>query len=348
MPLDALDEKHRPMHARAVEQRSFQTRLGRTLSFTTLGFGSAPLGNFPHALSEADCDATVTAAWRNGLRYFDTAPFYGLSLAERRVGRILKHYPRDEFLISTKVGRMLEPCAEGEQDAGLFVQTPPFKVVFDYSYDGVMRSYEESLARLGLDRIDILYVHDIDAFVHGGRAASEARIDELMITGGWRALDELRASGAVSAIGAGVNEWQPCVRLLEVADPDIFLLAGRYTLLEQPPADAFFPKCAAGGARVVIGGPFNSGVLAGKGTYNYAAIPAAVAERVQAIDRVCRAHGVALREAALQFVVAHPLVVSVIPGAVSVDEVEDNVASSEKRIPDALWRELEREGLACL
>jgi D-threo-aldose 1-dehydrogenase len=329
----------------AASRRSFQTRLGRTLSFTTLGFGSAPLGNFPQALSESDCDATVSAAWRSGIRYFDTAPFYGLSLAERRVGRVLKQRPRDEYLISTKVGRMLEPCAEGEQDVGLFVDTPPFRVVFDYSYDGVMRSYEESLARLGVDRIDILYVHDIDAFVHGGRAASEARIAELMTTGGWRALDELRASGTVSAIGAGVNEWQPCVRLLEVADPDFFLLAGRYTLLEQPPVDEFFPKCKARGARVVIGGPFNSGVLAGKGTYNYSAIPPAIAERVRAIDAVCRAHGVALREAALQFVVAHPLVVSVIPGAVSVAEVDDNVASLEKQIPDALWRELESKEL---
>jgi D-threo-aldose 1-dehydrogenase len=329
----------------AASRRSFRTRLGRTLPFTTLGFGSAPLGNFPNALGERDCDATVTAAWRSGIRYFDTAPFYGLSLAEQRVGRILKQRPRDEFLISTKVGRMLEPCAEGEQEPGLFVDTPPYRVVFDYSYDGVMRSYEESLARLGLDRIDILYVHDIDAFVHGGRAASEARIEELMKTGGWRALDELRASGAVSAIGAGVNEWQPCVRLLEVADPDIFLLAGRYTLLEQPPADEFFPKCEAQGARVVIGGPFNSGVLAGKGTYNYSVIPAAIAERVKAIDSVCREHGVALREAALQFVVAHPLVVSVIPGAVSVAEVDDNVASLGKTIPAALWRELEEKGL---
>lgn len=329
----------------ASARRTCTTRAGRTLAFTTLGFGSAPLGNFLQPLDERECDATVEAAWRSGLRYFDTAPFYGLSLAEQRVGRVLKQFPRDAYLISTKVGRRLDRCAEGEQEPGLFVATPPFRVRFDYSYDGVMRSYEESLARLGLDRIDILYVHDIDGFVHGGRAASEARIAELMTTGGWRALDELRASGAVAAIGAGVNEWQPCVRLLEVADPDLFLLAGRYTLLEQPPASEFFPKCAARGVRVVIGGPFNSGVLAGKTTYNYQAIPPEIAARVGDFDRVCRAHGVALREAALQFVVAHPLVVSVIPGAISAAEVQDNVASLEKHIPDAFWRDLERKGL---
>lgn len=329
----------------AASRRTFVTRLGRSLPFTTLGFGSAPLGNFLQPLKEQDCDATVAAAWHSGLRYFDTAPFYGLSLAEQRVGRVLRQQPRDEYLISTKVGRMLEPCADGAQEPGLFVQTPPFKVVFDYSYDAVMRSYEQSLARLGVDRIDILYVHDIDGLVHGSRAASEARIGELMRQGGWRALDELRASGAIQAIGAGVNEWQPCVRLMEFADPDIFLLAGRYTLLEQPPAAEFFPKCAERGAHVVIGGPFNSGVLAGKGTYNYSAIPPAIAERVKAFDAVCRAHGVTLREAALQFVVAHPLVVSVIPGAISVAEVQDNVASLEKQIPDALWRDLERKGL---
>jgi D-threo-aldose 1-dehydrogenase len=329
----------------AASRRTLVTRAGKPLSFTTLGFGSAPLGNFPQALTEQECDAALAAAWQSGLRYFDTAPFYGLSLAEQRVGRALRQHARADYVLSTKVGRMLEPCAEGEQEPGLFVNTPPYRVVFDYSYDGVMRSYEASLARLGVDRVDILYVHDIDGLVHGSRAASEARITELMTTGGWRALDELRAGGAVAAIGAGVNEWQPCVRLMEVADPDIFLLAGRYTLLEQPPADEFFPKCAARGARVVIGGPYNSGVLAGKGTYNYAAIPPAVAERVKRFDAACRAHGVALREAALQFAVAHPLVVSVIPGAVSVAEVHDNVASLDKPIPGALWRELVREGL---
>ena len=321
------------------------TRLGRTLEFTTLGYGSGPLGNFQRAFSEAECLETVNAAWNAGIRYFDTAPFYGLGLSERRVGRVLVQKARDDFVVSSKVGRLLEPCAEGEQGEPLFVATPPVRPVFDYSYDGVLRSFEATLARTGLDRIDILYVHDVDALVHGGRAESEARLVELFERGGWRALDELRRDGVVSAIGAGVNEWQPCARLLELADPDLFLLAGRYTLLEHEPHETLFPKCIARGARVVIGGPYNSGVLAGRSTYNYGPIPDAVKERVRAIACVCDAHGVDLRAAALQFVVAHPAVVSVIPGAVSRAEVLGNVAALNAPIPSALWDALKAERL---
>jgi D-threo-aldose 1-dehydrogenase len=208
-----------------------------------------------------------------------------------------------------------------------------------------MRSFETSLQRLGLDRVDILFVHDIDALVHGDRERSERRLRELFDQGGWRALDRLRSAGTITAIGAGVNEWQPCVRLLELADPDLFLLAGRYTLLEQPPAGAFFPKCAERGARVVIGGPYNSGVLAGKGTYNYASVPPPIAQRVASLDRECAACGVSLRAAALQFIAAHPLVVSVIPGAISAGEVMDNVAALEAPIPASLWQRLRDLGL---
>jgi D-threo-aldose 1-dehydrogenase len=329
----------------ATQIRRFVTRGGRPLDFTLLGFGSAPLGNYLQPLDESACDSTVEAAWDCGIRYFDTAPFYGLSLAESRVGRVLRALPRDRFVISTKVGRALVPCAEGEQKPELFVNTPPYRVEFDYSYDGVMRSFEESLRRLGLERVDILFVHDIDALVHGDRERSERRLRELFDHGGWRALDGLRSNGVVSAIGAGVNEWEPCVRLLELADPDLFLLAGRYTLLEQPPADAFFPKCAERGARVVIGGPYNSGVLAGKGTYNYSSVPPAIAQRVAALERECAACGVSLRAAALQFIAAHPLVVSVIPGAISAREVADNVAALDEPIPPSLWQRLKDCGL---
>jgi D-threo-aldose 1-dehydrogenase len=329
----------------AATIRSFTTRKGRKLDFTTLGFGSAPLGNFLRSFTEAECDETVGAAWDHGLRYYDTAPLYGLGLSEQRVGRILKPKPRASYLLSTKVGRLLEPCAPGESNGGIYVDTPPFRFVYDYSYDGVMRSFEESLRRLGLDRVDILFVHDVDGPNHGGRAGSEARIRELMETGGWRAVDELRASGAVDAIGIGVNEWQPCARLLELADPDLFLLAGRYTLLEQEPLETLFPQCERKGAAIVLGGPYNSGVLAGKTTFNYGEIPEDVAKRVQALKRVCDSHGVVLRDAALQFVAAHPLVVSVIPGAISPREVADNVAILEEKIPAALWDDLRRETL---
>ena len=329
----------------ATAIRNFVTRRGRALPFTRLGFGSATLGNLGRRFTEEECDSALDRAWERGLRTFDTAPLYGLGLSEARIGRALRTRPRDEFLLSTKVGRLLEPCAAGESNAGVFLAAPDRKYVYDYSYDGVLRSFEESLKRLGLDRIDILLVHDVDGFTHGSREASEARIQELLQSGGWRALDELRAGGAVSAIGLGVNEWQPCARMLELSDPDLFLLAGRYTLLEQAPLDTLFPQCAKAGAGIIIGGPYNSGVLAGKPTFDYASVPSDVAARVKALSDMCRAHDVPLRAAALQFVAAHPLVVSIIPGAVSPEEVDDNVAMLEAAIPAGLWRDLKTAGL---
>ncbi len=248
-----------PAHMTGV--RRFVTRGGRALDFTEFGFGGAPLGNMHRALDDDEARATLDAAWVAGIRYFDTAPLYGHGLSEMRTGRALAGRERNNYLISTKVGRLLEPCAPGDENNGIYKNTPNVRVRFDYSYDGVMRSFEASLSRLG--RIDILFVHDVDARTHGGTAQSEARIRELMDRGGWRALSELRSSGAVAAIGAGVNEWQPCARLLELADPDLFLLAGRYTLLEQEPFETLFPLCEVRGVGIVIGGPFNSGILRG-------------------------------------------------------------------------------------
>ncbi len=334
-----------PAGSQASQRRSFVTRGGRAVTFTTLGFGSAPLGNYLRALTEEECDATLASAWESGVRYFDTAPLYGLGLSEMRVGRLLRSRGRNDFTLSSKVGRLLEPCAPDEVNGFFFVHTPQVRFVYDYSYDGVMRSYEESRTRLGLDRIDILFVHDVDAFVHGGRANSEARIQELLETGGWRALDTLRSRGDVAAIGVGVNEWEPCARMLELADPDLFLLAGRYTLLEQAPLDTLFPQCERRGVGIVIGGPYNSGILAGKPTYNYAEVPADIAARVREIDAVCRRHDVALPRAALQFVLAHPLVVSVIPGAQTRDENLQNVAELDKPTPAAFWAELKERKL---
>ncbi len=332
--------------------RTLTTRAGRTLAFGASGFGAAPLGNMNRVLSEAEARATVRQAWSLGLRYFDTAPLYGHGLSEQRVGAALRDEARGSFLLSTKVGRLLDPCAPGDEDGGIYLGVPPFRIAYDYSYDGVMRSYTASLARLGLDRVDILYVHDIDVVTHGSAEAAEARTRELIDQGGWRALDELRAAGDVTAIGAGVNEWQPCTRLIELADPDIFLLAGRYTLLEQEALATLLPACSARGIGVVVGGPFNSGILASGpapgATYNYAPAPEPILRRTAAIEAVCARHGVRLPQAALQFPLGHPAVVSVIPGGQTPDQVAQNLALLNAPIPDTLWRDLKRAGLMSL
>ncbi len=329
--------------------RALTTQAGRTLAFSAFGFGAAPIGNMNRVLSEADAEAAVRQAWTLGARYFDTAPLYGHGLSERRVGAALKGESRGGFLLSTKVGRLLEPCAPGTEDSGIYVGVPPLRVRYDYSYDGVMRSYAASLERLDLDRVDILYVHDIDAMTHGSAEAAQARTRELIDRGGWRALDELRAAGDVKAIGAGVNAWEPCARLIELADPDIFLLAGRYTLLEQEALASLLPACAARGIGVVIGGPFNSGILAtgpaAGATYNYAPAPEAILRRTAAIEAVCIRHGVRLAQAALQFPLGHPAVVSVIPGGQTPDQVAQNVALLNAPTPDRLWRDLKGAGL---
>lgn len=333
------------MSSRATQLRTFRTRGGRELSFTALGFGSAPLGNYLRALSEEESDELLSAAWNSGLRYYDTAPFYGLGLSEIRVGRLLQKHANTAFTVGTKVGRLLEPCAPSEVNGGFFVETPNVRFDYDYSYDGVMRSYESSLQRTGLKRFDVLYVHDVCSLVHGSREAAEARVQELVKGGGWRALEELRSSGQVAAIGAGVNEWQACARLLELVDPDLFLLAGRYTLLEQEPLDTLFPECKRRGVGIVLGGPYNSGILAGKTTYNYAAAPPDIVARVRKIEAVCQEHSVPLASAALQFVLAHPLVMTVIPGSQTASEHEQNVQVLDVAIPSAFWKELKSKQL---
>ena len=327
-------------------RRPFTTPLGRSLSFSALGFGTAPLGNMGRVLTEADADAVLTAAWNTGVRYIDTAPLYGHGLSEARVGRLLRGKPRDEIVVSTKVGRFLEPCAAGDEDSGIFLATPPLRVRFDYTRDGVLRSFDASLRRLGLERVDILLVHDCEPKTHGSAAAYEARWSELTTGGGWRALDELRAAGVVSAIGMGVNEVAPCERMLAELDPDLFLIAGRYTLLEQTPLHGLMAGCARRGVGVVIGGPYNSGVLARRsGSFDYAAPPPAILARVERLQATCDHFGVSLKAAALQFARTHPAVVSVIPGGQTPDEVTSNAVLLDEAIPDALWAALKDEGL---
>lgn len=330
-----------------MRQRQLPLRGGGSLSFTALGLGTAPLGNMHVPLCDSEAHETVDAAWDKGVRQFDTAPLYGHGLAETRLGAALRARPRADYVISTKVGRLLEPCTPGEEGSGIYVDAPPVKARFDYSYDGVMISFEDSLRRLGLDRVDILYVHDIERATHG--EALEARTRELFDLGGWRALSELRASGAVSAIGAGVNTCAPCEQLLDHADPDLFLLAGRYTLLDASAADRLLPRCVERGVGVVLGGPFNSGVLATGpkpgAFYDYAPASDDILARAAALAEVCRRHDTPLPQAALQFPLRHPAVVGVLAGARTPAEARRNADVIETPCPAALWEELQALGL---
>ena len=324
-------------------------RTSRPVPLTAMGFGGAALGNLYRKVSDDDAQATLTAAYDAGIRYFDTAPQYGLGRSEMRLGEALQRIGRDTVQISTKVGRLLIDCAPDEVTPEAFVDVPQKRIVFDYSYDGVMRSYEASKARLGIDRADILLVHDVCAFSQGSQAASDARVRELFDDGGYRALVELRDAGEIAAIGAGVNEWQVCERLLGLGDFDGFLLAGRYTLLEQEALDTFLPLCVKRDVGIILGGPYNSGILATGAVpgakFNYADAPPDIMARVERIEAVCRAHDTPLIAAALQFVMGHPAVKTVIPGAMTADEVRANVSLFQTRVPDGLWTDLRSEGL---
>lgn len=321
------------------------------LDFTELGFGTAPLGNLYRPVSDAEATATLDAAWQGGVRYYDTAPLYGLGLSETRLNAFLRGKPRGDYVLSTKIGRLMRVSSPDQRTGiGKFFDVPSRREVFDYGYDGVMRSVEESFERLGVDSIDILFAHDLDIFTHGSKAASDARIEEFMKpNSGYAALMTLRDQGVVKAIGAGVNEWQVCQTLAERGDFDLFLLAGRYTLLEQEALRSFLPLCQQRGIGIVLGGPYNSGILATGARpgayYNYSEAPPEIVERVNRIEAVCKAHGVRLIEAALQFPLLHPNVVSMIPGGQKPDEVKSNRAIMDVTIPGALWIELKAQGL---
>jgi D-threo-aldose 1-dehydrogenase len=332
-----------------LHRRTFRTPHGVDLAFTAMGFGTAPLGNLYRSITDAEARSTLDAAWEIGCRYFDTAPLYGLGLAETRLNSFLREHRSESPLLSTKVGRLLERC-EGEARTGIgkFFDVPARRERYDYSYDGVMASIEFSFERLGVDAIDILYCHDIDVFTHGSREAADRRVAEFM-SGGYRALDRLRSERVVKAIGAGVNEWQVCETLAKAGDFDLFLLAGRYTLLEQESLESLLPLCVEKGIGIVLGGPFNSGILATGPTpgafYNYNPAPPEILERVSRIEAVCRAHGVPLAAAALNFPLAHPSVVSVIPGGKSPLELRQNLDALRHPIPSSLWGDLKRAKL---
>ncbi|MBY0350900.1 aldo/keto reductase [Tabrizicola sp.] len=325
-------------------------RLGNGgLTFTELGFGAAPLGNLFRAITDDEAHAVLEAAWAGGVRYFDTAPLYGLGLSETRLNRFLRGKPRDDYVLSTKIGRLLKAVPPDRRDGmGKWIDVPSRQEVYDYGYDGTMRSLEFSLERLGVERIDILYAHDLDIFNHGNPAALQARLDEFM-AGGYRALVKLRDQGVIRAFGAGLNEWQPCQWLLERGDFDIFLLAGRYTLLEQEALESFLPLCQTRGVGVVIGGPYNSGILATGprpgAHWNYAPAPDWVMTKAGRLQEVCAAHGVRLVDAAFRFPLLHPAVVSVIPGGQGLGEMASNLSAAGAKIPEVLWQDLRGQGL---
>ncbi len=333
----------------AMKIRKWRRAENDGLSFTELGFGTAPLGNLYRAIGENEAQAILDQAWEGGVRYYDTAPLYGLGLSETRLNPFLRGKNRDDYVLSTKAGRLMQVCDPEERTGiGRWFEVPSRREVYDYSYDGVMRSLEFSLERLGVDRVDILYVHDLCIFTHGSKAASDARIEEFM-SSGYGAMISLRDQGVVTAIGGGINEWEVCQTLAERGDFDLFLLAGRYTLLEQEALESFLPLCQSRGIGIVIGGPYNSGVLASGPTpgafYDYDPAPEPILEKVRGIEAVCKSHGVSLIDAAFQFPLMNPNVVSVIPGGHSVKQMVSNIAAAEARIPPALWADLKAQGL---
>lgn len=326
-----------------------RVRLGRTrVEVTRLGLGSAEIGGLYTAVPEAQAQALLAHAWGRGVRYFDTAPLYGYGTAERRVGAALRERPRDAYVLSTKVGRLLvrrehvpddadvdRQLRDGVED-GYYGDIPPVRVVFDYSRDGVLRSVEESLARLGIERSDILYIHDPDA--HWRAAIEEA----------YPALHELRAQGVVGAIGAGMNQAEMLARFAREGEFDVFMVAGRYTLLDQPALGELLPLCHEKGISVVAVGVMNSGILADPrpgARFDYRAAPDTLLGRARRIGDVCARHGVALKTAAIQFPLGHPSVASVAAGVRTIEHFEDYPAAMGAAVPDGLWEELRHEGL---
>jgi D-threo-aldose 1-dehydrogenase len=326
-------------------------RVGKTkIEVTTLGLGGAPMGGFRATIPETEAVALTDAGYEAGIRYFDTSPYYGYGRSELRMGAALRERPRDSFVLSTKIGRILHAMKPGEtppadfRDNGL----PGFAPVFDYTYDGVMRSLEHSHLRLGLAKIDIALVHDVDFWTTKDREVLNQRFKTVMDSG-FKALDELRKAGIIGAIGVGINESDTSLRFIQAGDFDCMLLAGRYTLLEQGGLKEFLPECVKRNVSVILGGPYNSGILTGGVkpgvTHDYAAAPANLIEKAQKIEAVCRRHGVELGAAAMQFPMFHPALCAVIPGALSVGEVKQNVERMGVKIPTDLWSELKREKL---
>lgn len=326
----------------------FPSRAGSCRGVAALGFGAAPIGNLYHEVEEAAAITTVRTAFDAGIRYFDTAPHYGFGLSEQRLGRAIQSLPRESFELSTKVGRRLQPVSRGEYVRHGFAGAADFEPVFDYSYDGVMRSFESSLQRLQTDYIDTLLVHDLGRQTHGD--AHQHYLQDFL-QGGYRAMDALKNQRLIRAIGLGANEWQIGETLLSAIDLDCILLAGRYTLLEQQPCDHFMSLCQQRRVSLIAAAPFNSGILAsgtgGEGPwyYNYEPAPLSVINRVKQLEVICYEFGVPLAAAALQFPVAHPVVSHVLAGFSNNEELLSAVALMNFAIPVAFWEALHQQQL---
>ena len=310
------------------------------LMIDVLGLGGATLGGAFTELVDRQAMELVQAAKEAGITYFDTAPLYGFGRSERTVGDRLRG---TDYVLSDKVGRLLQAGpAEKSKDFGM-VNPLPFHVKYDYGYDGIMRAYEDNMQRLGLDRIDILLAHDIGVYQHGEEENAKHFKD--LADSGYRAMDELRKAGLIKAIGLGVNENQVCIDALGIGDWDVFLLAGRYTLLEQTPIKTLFPECRAAGTTIICGGPFNSGVLVGREMWNYAKAPTEIVDKVRAIGKVADAHSVTVAAASLQFPLANDIVTSVIPGPRHKHELAQILDWFDTPIPDSFWTALKSDGL---
>lgn len=322
-------------------------KLGTTnTTVTSFGVGTTGIAGMFAAVSRAESMNLLETAWKMGVRHFDTAPFYGFGQAERRLGDFLRSKPKEEYTLSTKVGRLLKPDYAAVQRQRFYYTNMPFALDHDYSYDGAMRSLEDSLQRLGLSQIDVALIHDIDILAHGD---NQPAIFKQAMEGAYKALEQLRNEGVVKAIGIGVNEWEVCEKALDYGDFDCFLLAGRLSLLDQSAVPTLLPKCMEQNVSLIIGGVFNSGILANpfieNPYYNYQTAPSAIIEKAKAIAEVCQSFGVPIGAAALQYPLRHATVANVISGVRSVREVKEIEEWMNWEISEDLWVKVERDGL---
>ncbi len=331
----------------SIPKRSLRTGV----ELSTLGFGGAPLGELFDPVSETEAQETLQAAWDAGIRYYDTAPFYGYGKSEHRLGHFLRQQKRKDFILSSKVGRVLTATRDLDSfDKGGWIGGLPFDYRFDYSYDGIMRSWEDSLQRLGLSSIDVLLIHDLDSFFHDSEQRFSAHVNQL-ITSGWRALDELRSQGLIKAVGTGLNRMGALPRLIDAVDLDLSIVAMPYTLLDQEVLEEEFPLCEEHGVRIVIGAVFASGILVSGPTegarYAYDTASPEILDKTRRIQEVCQRHDVPLPAAAMQFPLGHPLVSAIIPGAMEPSHIQTNAKWFQHEIPADMWAELKTEGLLC-